>query len=105
MTPDTEADKATNAEPRKPDLGYVVGTSFFAKVADMADRIEELEAKNAALAKDSERLDWLEKHPRLGEIHVDGKVEDCYLYAVSGATGVRLRDIIDAVMGKATPAP
>jgi hypothetical protein len=46
---------------------------------------------------DTERLDWLEKHPRLAEIHTeDGVTTDGFLYGVSGASGVRLRDIIDA---------
>ena len=28
-----------------------------------ADRLENLEAENAALKRDAERLDWLEQHP------------------------------------------
>ena len=30
---------------------------------DAADRIEKLEAENAALKRDAGRLDWLEQHP------------------------------------------
>lgn len=47
---------------------------------------------------DTARLDWLERHPRLAEFVVDGQVTDCYLYAVSGAPGLKLREIIDAAM-------
>lgn len=47
---------------------------------------------------DAARLDWLERHPRLAEFVVDGQVTDCYLYAVSGAPGLKLREIIDAAM-------
>jgi chromosome segregation ATPase len=61
-------------------------------------KIAALKAENERLRADAERLDWLEAHPRLGEIHVDGEVKDCYLYAVSGALGVPLRAIIDATM-------
>ena len=57
-----------------------------------------LKAENERLRKDAERLDWMEAHPRLGEIHVGGEVKDCYLYAVSGALGAPLRAIIDAAM-------
>jgi FtsZ-binding cell division protein ZapB len=56
-----------------------------------------LRAEVERLRADAERLDWLEAHPRLGEIHVDGEVKDCYLYAVSGALGVPMRAIIDAM--------
>lgn len=55
-----------------------------------------LQAEVGKLRADAERLDWLEAHPRLGEIHVDGEVKDYYLYAVSGALGVPMRAIIDA---------
>jgi hypothetical protein len=58
--------------------------------AKLSDEVDRLKA-------DAERLDWLEAHPRLGEIHVDGEVKDCYLYAVSGGLGVPLRAIIDAM--------
>lgn len=47
---------------------------------------------------DTARLDWLERHPRLAEFVVDGRATDCYLYAVSGAPGLKLREIIDAAM-------
>jgi len=47
---------------------------------------------------DSARMDWLERNPRLAEIVVDGHSTDCYVYAVSGAPGMKLREIIDAAM-------
>lgn len=47
---------------------------------------------------DTDRLDWLERNPRLSELHVNGKVEHSYLYAVAGAPGVKLREILDACM-------
>lgn len=47
---------------------------------------------------DTARLDWLERHPRLAEIVVDGHSTDCYLYGVAGAPGLKLREIIDAAM-------
>jgi len=61
---------------------------------------ERAEAERDELKDDAARLDWLERNPRLGEIHIDGKVVDCYLYAVSGAMGVPLRAIIDAMRSK-----
>jgi hypothetical protein len=66
-------------------------------VAELKGEKATLQAEVERLRKDAERLDWLEAHPRLGEIHVDGEVKDCYLYAVSGALGVPLRAIIDAM--------
>ncbi|MGN6654736.1 MAG: hypothetical protein ACTHJ9_05290 [Rhodanobacter sp.] len=59
---------------------------------------EKLSAESA----DSARLDWLERHPRLAEIVIDGHSTDCYVYAVSGAQGVKLREIIDATMQAST---
>ena len=53
---------------------------------------------NNELFTDKSRLDWLEKHPRLAQIIINGKAEDCYLYAVSGAPGLKLREIIDTAM-------
>ena len=52
--------------------------------------------------KDTDRINYLERNPKLGEIHIDGEVTDCYYYAVSGAPGVKLREIIDAAMGEKT---
>lgn len=49
---------------------------------------------------DAARLDWLEAHPRLASIVIDGNATDCYLYGVSGAMGLRLREILDAAMAK-----
>ena len=45
---------------------------------------------------DTERLDWLEAHPRLGDMVVDGKVHQAHFYGVAGWTGLTLREIIDA---------
>lgn len=51
-------------------------------------------------AKDAARLDWLEAHPRLASIVIDGSATDCYLYGISGAPGLKLREILDAAMVK-----
>jgi hypothetical protein len=53
---------------------------------------------------DTERLDWLARHPRLAEVVVNGVVTDCYFYAVSGHPGLSLREIIDAAMREAARA-
>jgi hypothetical protein len=63
---------------------------------EMANKVRDLMQERDAALADAERIDWLEKHPRLAEITVNGKTEDCFYYAVAGASGVRLRDIIDA---------
>jgi hypothetical protein len=48
---------------------------------------------------DTEMLNWLERNPRISEIHLtDGQIKDCYLYAVSGAPGLKLREIISSCM-------
>lgn len=47
-------------------------------------------------AQDKERLDYLERHPLLSEIHANGRVENCCFYGVAGAEGLTLRQIIDA---------
>lgn len=44
---------------------------------------------------DTELLDWLESHPRLADIVVDGKVHQAHFYGVSGHPGMRLREIIE----------
>lgn len=51
-------------------------------------------------ARDVARLDWLEAHPRLASIVIDGHATDCYLYGISGAMGLKLREILDAAMAK-----
>lgn len=58
----------------------------------------EAEAELAVFRGDKARLDWLEAHPRLASIVIDGKSVECYLYGVSGATGLNLREIIDCAM-------
>lgn len=55
----------------------------------LRQRIAELEA-------DAERLDWLGSNPRLAEITTEAGTKDCYYYAVAGAPGLTLREIIDA---------
>lgn len=48
---------------------------------------------------DSQMLDWLAAHPRLAEFKAnDGTVTDCYYYAVAGAPGLTLRELIAAAM-------
>lgn len=47
---------------------------------------------------DTARLDWLERHPRLGEFVINGQSTDCFVYAVTGAPCLKLREIIDAAM-------
>lgn len=59
---------------------------------------EELRSRLAEVERDAARIDYLERHPRLSEIHVNGKVEDCYLYGVAGAPGLKLREIIDTAL-------
>lgn len=48
---------------------------------------------------DTDRLDWLERNPRMSELHIEGgKVEHSYLYAVAGAPGLKLREVMDTLM-------
>lgn len=80
----------------------------------LAKQFEEVSKRNAAQADqaieqtsravslverfkaDGNRLNWLEANPRIGQIVVAGKQTDCYVYAVTGAPGLKLREILDA---------
>lgn len=53
-------------------------------------------AQPAQPSADAARLDWIEAHPRLSTIVVNGQSRDCYFYGVAGASGLKLREIIDA---------
>jgi len=57
---------------------------------------DELRERVAELEADAERLDWLGSNPRLAEITTEAGTKDCYYYAVAGAPGLTLREIIDA---------
>jgi hypothetical protein len=63
-----------------------------------ADEINTLRARVAELEEDKAMLNWLELNPRQAQIIIDGEAQDCLYYAVAGAFGVRLRDIIRAAM-------
>lgn len=78
------------------DVGCLPNTDrprWFAAI-DAAIKQREQDANDAA------RLDWLETHPRLASIVIDGSATDCYLYGISGAPGLKLREILDAAMAK-----
>lgn len=61
--------------------------------------IDSLSRRLLEAKKDSERLDYLQAHPRFGEIHLDsGKVEQVHAYAVSGVPGLKLREIVDLLI-------
>jgi len=57
------------------------------------------------MADDKARLDWLEAHPRMGEVIVDGEAKTCYVYIVSGAMGLKLREILDAAIAADSKEP
>lgn len=60
--------------------------------------VDELRARVAELEADAERLNWLQANPRLSTIRLAGESDrECYMYAVAGAPGLKLREIIDAV--------
>lgn len=69
--------------------------------AEAADTIEAQAARIKALELDKARLDWLESDPRLAELTTNGTTVDCYYYAVAGAPGLKLREIMDAAMARA----
>lgn len=46
-------------------------------------------------ALDSERLDYLERHPRSATVVIDGNSVDCCFYGISCAHGMKLRDVLD----------
>ena len=69
----------------------------------LVDRVQKQDVLISQLAscaerglRDSMRVDYLAAHPRLSQIYVDGKVEDCYFYGAAGASGWTLRQVIDA---------
>jgi len=71
------------------------------KRKEAADEIDRLTAENAALKKDAERIDWLEREKRV--IYLVGQSMDETVWAVSKthATGRKsLREAIDAAIGK-----
>lgn len=67
------------------------------------DRPACIKAQRDELRNDAARLDWLAKNPRLAELTVDDKTTDCYYYAVAGAPGLSLREIIDGAMAQEGP--
>ena len=62
------------------------------------DKRIQLESELAAAKRDGERLDWLQAHPRLSEMHIEGKVVNCYAYAIAGHSKWTLRELIDAAI-------
>lgn len=67
--------------------------------AEAAERqLAERQAKHDKAVKDSERINWIEAHPRAAQIMVGGKVEDCIFYGVSTADLMPLRDAIDQII-------
>lgn len=68
---------------------------------EAAEEIEQLQERVKVLELDKARLDWLESDPRLAELTTNGTTVDCYYYAVAGAPGLKLREIMDATMARA----
>lgn len=68
---------------------------------EAANTIEALQERVKVLELDKARLDWLESDPRLAELTTNGATVDCYYYAVAGAPGLKLREIMDATMARA----
>lgn len=69
-------------------------------LAQLAAIQSQLDAKTReceALRTDAERLNIIESFARIGEIHVDGEIKDCVMYAISGVPGLSLREILDAI--------
>ena len=68
--------------------------------ADIIDQqrrsIRLLEAEVKKLKEDEERLNYIQRNPKMGEMFVNGKAQDCYFYAVAGHPGLKLREIIDS---------
>ena len=61
-----------------------------AAIASLSARAED--------SLDTERLNWLANNPRMAEIHIDGKMQPCVFYGVSGHPKHKLREMIDAAM-------
>ena len=55
----------------------------------------------AALKKDAERLDWLDKHPREATIRVGTDMKACVFYGVSCDPKWTMREAIDAAIDAA----
>lgn len=70
------------------------------ELALMVDGIDAAIKQREQDAKDTARLDWMDAHPRLATIVIDGHPTECYFYGVSGAAGLKLREIIDVAMAK-----
>lgn len=67
------------------------------RLDSMEGRALAAEARVAELEADAERLNWLQANPRLSTIRLAGESDrECYMYAVAGAPGLKLREIIDA---------
>lgn len=49
---------------------------------------------------DADRIDWLERNPRLSEIIINGESKDCYFYGIAGAPGLKLREVIDSAIAQ-----
>lgn len=71
-------------------------------INDLNQEIDRLTTALDAAMLDTARLNYLERHPKLAEMHVKGEVTACYYYAVAGAAGIKLREIMDSAM-KADP--
>ena len=68
------------------------------------DELAHLREEVKQLRADAERLDWMEKHPRMGTIvGNDGRHEECYYYVVAGVMGMTLREIIDVARNEPPP--
>lgn len=66
-------------------------------ISGLENQVKSLRARVAELEADAERLNWLQANPRLSTIRLAGESDrECYMYAVAGAPGLKLREIIDA---------
>lgn len=65
--------------------------------ADLAHSADTI----AALKKDAERLDWLDKHPREATIRVGTDMKACVFYGVSCDPKWTMREAIDAAIDAA----
>ena len=67
------------------------------------DELAHLREEVKQLRADAGRLDWMEKHPRMGTIVGNGRHEECYYYVVAGVMGMKLREIIDVARNEPPP--
>jgi len=99
---DFDLSKITGREPplvtddeRDAEIAYLSDV-----VANRDRELAALRARVAELEADAERLNWLQANPRLSTIRLAGEPDrECYMYAVAGAPGLKLREIIDAARG------